>query len=115
MYSAGGAVTQNGDEEKSTQEYCYIYEKMQCVEYNYELFVKHKGILVKATDEVLNNLVDQSRFLVKFELPRMNSNVPQTVLNGSSSSTEAASSTSINKSLLVDRDNLIKIVMTPLN
>lgn len=55
----------------------------------YELFVRVRGILVKTSDEVLNNLQDQARFLVKFELP----------------SEEAAAL----------KMNLVKIIMIPLD
>ena len=36
--------------------------------YEYELFLKLKGFLVKASDELLNNLDDQSKYLVELEL-----------------------------------------------
>ena len=105
----------NTDDEKLTtienQDYLYLYEKMQSIEYKYELFFKHKGILVKTTDEVLNNLLDQSRFLIQFELPPVVDT--QSVLNNS---TEASNKNNqaFSKSLL-DKDNLIKIIMIPLN
>jgi hypothetical protein len=41
-----------------------------------ELFLKIKDILVKTTDEVLNNLHDQSRFLIEFDMSATMSSAP---------------------------------------
>ena len=66
--------------------------------YDFELFLKVKDILVKTTDEVLNNLQDQSRFEVEFELNPKN-----------------YSSSNSNKLLSNSKRTLAKILMTPLD
>ena len=95
---------------KENQDQLHIFEKMASNEYKYELFIKLKGILVKTTDEVLNNLVDQSRFLIQFELPAKETQQQET-LNAS----ENSSKVSILSKIKLDNDSLIKIIMIPLN
>jgi hypothetical protein len=60
-----------------------------------ELYLKVRGVLVRTNDEVLNNLQDQSKFFVDFELP-------------------AITESSINNKV-INNNNLIKIVLTPLD
>lgn len=73
---------------------------------DYELFLKVQGVLVKTNDEVLNNLQDQSKFLVSFELPSATSR---------SSSAAAASTNQSAVTSAGNRVNLVKIIMIPLD
>ncbi|RNA10968.1 upstream-binding 1 isoform X1 [Brachionus plicatilis] len=45
-----------------------LHEKILSGSFEYELFLKVKGALVKATDEVLNNFDDQSKFFIDFDI-----------------------------------------------
>ena len=94
------------DEKKSqeNQEHLQLFDKMLTNEYNYELFIKLKGILVKTTDEVLNNLADQSRFLIQFESAYLNTHQETLKITESTKNR-----------VLLDKNNLIKIIMIPLN
>jgi hypothetical protein len=91
------------DEKKSkeNQDHLHLFDEMLVNEFKYELFIKLKGILVKTTDEVLNNLVDQSRFLIQFEPASLNTHQDKTNLTENTS--------------LLDKNSLIKIIMIPLN
>lgn len=73
----------------------------------FELFLKVRGVLVKTNDEVLNNLQDQSKFLVTFELTSS--------LSSSSSLSIAASTTNELSNSSGQTSNLVKIVMIPLD
>ena len=84
------------------------YEKMSNSKLEYELFLKIKDILVQTTDEVLNNLNDQSRFLVKFEMPSASQQQSTTFGSAEQSPrSDSQANTSLN--------NLIKILMIPLD
>lgn len=84
------------------------YEKMSNSKLEYELFLKIKDILVQTTDEVLNNLNDQSRFLVKFEMPSASQQQSTTFGSAEQSPrSDSQANTALN--------NLIKILMIPLD
>ena len=68
--------------------------------FEFELFLKVKDILVKTTDEVLNNLQDQSRFQVEIDLGQIN----------------RANLTSLfNNKLAKSKPTLAKILMIPID
>jgi hypothetical protein len=87
---------------KNLTEQQKLSEQMHNSKLEYELFLKIKDILVQTTDEVLNNLNDQSRFLVKFEMP-----TPNTVYNNNKSNDLENKNNGLN--------NLIKILLIPLD
>jgi hypothetical protein len=111
-----------------------LFEHLKSSSYDYELFLKIKGILVKTTDEVLNNLQDQSKFLVEFELPSSSKlsstsaktsvtysqNTEQTEtkptesFNHDGSSTSSSSFQSKNNDAL-QSPSLVKLIMIPLD
>lgn len=70
-----GLKSENADSENNKGNQASLHYSMysqvaSCLgHFDFELFLKIKGILVKTTDEVLNNLQDQSRFLIEFDLP----------------------------------------------
>lgn len=72
------------------------------INHEYELFLKVSGVLVKTTDEVLNNLQDQSKFSINFELP------PSTNRTCSNKNEHSPQST-------IFTSNIIKIIMIPLD
>lgn len=95
--NGGGENTNNND---------LIFNELTNRLNDYELFLKVQGVLVKTNDEVLNNLQDQSKFLVSFELP------------SATSRSSSASATSTNQSAATsagNRVNLVKIIMIPLD
>lgn len=73
-----------------------VYKELMSDLYEYELLLKVKGIFVRTTDEVLNNLQDQSKFYVSFEMPSGNLGT-----DGGGGRMKAG--------------NLVKIVMIPLD
>jgi len=89
---------------KNSTEHHQLNEQMYNSKLEYELFLKIKDILVQTTDEVLNNLNDQSRFLVKFEMPSST-----TVSNDQTRELEKNSNIGS-----INNNNLIKIILIPL-
>ena len=100
-----------------------FYELIKNSSFDYELFLKVKDILVKTSDEVLNNFQDQSRFMIEFELPSnqtmKHSTSSQNVSNisimnkaSSKSDSNLSNQTSINKTKI---NNIVKIIMIPLD
>lgn len=79
----------------------------------YELFLRVRGVLVKTSDEVLNNLQDQSKFMVTFEhesnghASKLNTPPPSNELNNL---VDGCASRCSGKAAA----NLVKIVMIPL-
>lgn len=107
------------DDNKSIMNQAHIstYETIQnSPHFEYELFIKLKGILVKTNDEVLNNLIDQSRFLIEFELPKPTAQplTPNTPAPIDQTSTNIALSPNVNCKNK-NSANLVKIVMIPLD
>ena len=80
-----------------------IYSRLiSCKNSSWELFLKIKGILVKTTDEVLNNLQDQSRFLIEFDWSTgtdglLNENINENESNVNQTESHNDSNTSANK------------------
>jgi len=100
------------------QAHISTYETIQnSPHFEYELFIKLKGILVKTNDEVLNNLVDQSRFLIEFELPKTTAQplTPNTPSTAQIEQTNIALSPKMNCNKNKNLNNLVKIVMIPLD
>lgn len=86
-----------------------LYAELMNNSNEYELFLRVHGVLVKTSEELLNNLQDQSKFLVTFEVPiHESSSVNPTAGSSSSSSATATSSDPPSKS------KLIKIIMIPI-
>lgn len=69
--------------------------------HEFELFLKLKDILVEATDDLLNNLEDQSKYMIEFEVVKsMNSiELNEDVVAGSCS----------------QRRRLVKVVLLPID
>ena len=106
--------------EHKALEHQLLHEKMIESKLDYELFLKIKDILVQTTDEVLNNLSDQSRFLIKFEIPSFpvaqnNTMSPSSYPSASSSSIQPPQSPSSRTNSKFSPNNLIKILMIPLD
>jgi hypothetical protein len=100
-----------------------LYELIKNSGFDYELFLKVKDILVKTSDEVLNNFQDQSRFMIEFELPTMqpikhsssSQNVSNISITNKTSSKSDSSLSNQNISSKTKMNNIVKIIMTPLD
>lgn len=109
----------NSDKTEIILEHQQMYEKMCNTKLDYELFLKIKDILVQTTDEVLNNLSDQSRFLVKFEMPTnissSNTPIPSSPTTSNISSPPAPPPPPSNDQSKFALNKSIKILMIPLD
>lgn len=83
-----------------------LYAELMNSSNEYELFLRVHGVLVKTNEELLNNLQDQSKFLVTFEVP----NHESSSVNPTATSSSATGTSSEPPS----KSKLIKIIMIPI-
>jgi hypothetical protein len=100
-----------------------FYELIKNSSFDYELFLKVKDILVKTSDEVLNNFQDQSRFMIEFELPTnqtmkhstSSQNVSNISIMNKASSKSDSNLSNQNLTNKTKINNTVKIIMIPLD
>ncbi len=110
-----------------------VYNCLLGLNQDFDLFLKIKGILVKTTDEVLNNLQDQSKFLIEFDISSLSTsscninscedNIKNNNLNANNNNNNLSSKPPSNFSCennsqqnnIKNSNCKIKIIMTPLD